>query len=260
MATYPQRWSDPSPGQSRRRGGALLLAIVVHLLLILLLLRLAPPVADRERSGAGLKTFQVATAKTATTATKRARAAPRRQASTAAAAARPKAIHQPSKVHEQEDTNAEAEAIWSLGRGMFRKADIAKIPSAKQGDADAEVAEAGGGGEGDQAGPGAGPGGRKLYAAQWYVEPRDAELRTYLPRSIAPSSWAEIACQTATNYRVENCRELQQSPPGSGLSRALRQAAWQFKVLPPRVNGKQMIGTWVRIHFDFTEGGVSVRR
>jgi protein TonB len=261
-STYPQRWSDRTPAQARRRTGSLLLAVAIHLLILLLLLRLAPAPADRERSGAGLKTFQVAAAKSASSATKRARAVSPHHASAAAHAPKPKQVYQPSKLHSQEAVDGEAEAIWARGRGLFKSSDIAKIESAKQGTGQAEVADAGGGGggEGETSGAGAGPGGRTLYAAQWYVEPRDVELRTYLPRNIAPSSWAEIACQTAPDYRVENCRELQQSPPGSGLSRALRQAAWQFKVRPPRVNGKAEIGAWVRIHFDWTDGGISVRR
>lgn len=38
--------------------------------------------------------------------------------------------------------------------------------------------------------------------------------------------------------------------PGSGISRGLRRAAWQFLVRPPLRNGKPMMGVWVRIRFD----------
>ncbi|WP_254605140.1 hypothetical protein [Sphingomonas bacterium] len=257
--TYQQRWGELSPGQSRRRSGAMLLAIIVHILIILLLLRLAPLPEDHERSGSSLKTFQVA-AQHAATAAKHAKTAPK-QAAHAPAPSRPKPPVQIAS-HSAATTSTDAAAIWALGKGMYKGSDIAAIPSAKQGEA-TELADAGGGGggEGNSKSVGAGPGGRLMYNAEWYTEPRDAEMRTYLPRTIVPSSWATIACQTAPQYHVENCRELDESPPGAGLTRALRQAAWQFRVRPPRVNGKPMIGAWVRIRFDFNEDGdVRVRR
>ncbi len=80
---------------------------------------------------------------------------------------------------------------------------------------------------------------------------KPAQLRTYLPREVARGSWALIACQTITHNQVENCAQLGESPRGSGLSKAMRLAAWQFRVRPPRIDGKPMVGTWVRIRIDF---------
>lgn len=103
-------------------------------------------------------------------------------------------------------------------------------------------------------GAGEGPGGARLYDAQWYRRPTPAELNPYLPAGNRATGWGMIACQMVENYRVENCRELGQSPLGSGLARAVRQAAWQFRVLPPRLGGRPLIGSWVRIRIEYTQG------
>ena len=101
------------------------------------------------------------------------------------------------------------------------------------------------------AGPGEGPGGVHLYNAEWVVEPSDAQLGPFLPRGVEAGSWALIACQTIAHNRVENCAQLGESPRGSGLSKAMRLAAWQFQIRPPRIDGKPMVGAWVRIRIDF---------
>jgi protein TonB len=119
--------------------------------------------------------------------------------------------------------------------------------------ADANSADVGGGAG---SGAGEGPGGARLYNAEWYRKPTNAELSFYLPSGTGKTGWGMIACQTVEGYRVDNCRELGQSPLGSGLSRAVRQAAWQFRVLPPRINGRPIIGAWVRIRIEFSEGVV----
>jgi len=103
---------------------------------------------------------------------------------------------------------------------------------------------------------GGGPHGERLYNAEWYVEPTPAEMAYYLPAGRPQAGWGLIMCRTIQDYHVDDCRELGESPTGSGLSRALRQAAWQFRVRPPRTGGRPMVGAWVRILFDFKQGVV----
>jgi protein TonB len=75
-----------------------------------------------------------------------------------------------------------------------------------------------------------------------------------LPRN-APDGWGLIACKTIPGNRVDDCVELGNSPPGSHLASAVRQAAWQFRVRPPRKGGKAMIGEWVRIRIEYQRIG-----
>lgn len=121
--------------------------------------------------------------------------------------------------------------------------DISKIPAA------------GSGGGGDSEIVGKGPNGEALYAAEWAREPTDAELSGYIPRS-APEGFGLVACKTIANDRVEDCVELDQTP-GSRLASAVRQAAWQFHVRPPRKGGRALIGSWVRIRIDYYRSGGS---
>ncbi len=132
--------------------------------------------------------------------------------------------------------------LW-LSHDEFAASDISKLARNSQGSDDAGQSTYG---------PGEGPGGVQLFNAEWYRKPADAELASYMPERVEPGSWATIACRMVENYHVEDCQELDESPPGSGLARALRRASWQFLVRPPRVNGQAKLGTWVRIRFDFT--------
>lgn len=135
-----------------------------------------------------------------------------------------------------------------MTRAEFAAADISKLGRRRP-----EEGAGSGSDSGAASGPGEGPGGARLYNAEWYREPTRAEMVTYMPRRDVAGGWAMIACKTQEKFRVEDCRELGESPPGSGLARALRQASWQFLVRPPRVDGKPVIGAWVRIRFDFTK-------
>jgi len=146
-------------------------------------------------------------------------------------------------------------AFIPLSRSEMASADItsqskAEAPAASQpvyGPVDLEP------GPPDTPRVGTAPNGEPLYAARWYREPTHDELAGYL--STARPGWGLIACKTAPDYRVEDCVALGESPSGSNVARAALAAAWQFKVRPPRLGGKDMIGEWVRIRIDYTIGG-----
>lgn len=130
------------------------------------------------------------------------------------------------------------------------KSDMAAADISKMGNR--AGASSGSGNSASTYGPREGPGGAKMYNAEWYREPSRAEIGGYLPNAVPPGAWGMIACKTIEHYHVENCMQLGESPPGSGLARALRLASWQFLVRPPRIDGKPIMGAWVRIRFDFT--------
>jgi len=136
--------------------------------------------------------------------------------------------------------------LWiEMSHDEMASGDIAKgSPSAGSGSGD------------DSEAVGRGPNGETLYAAEWARHPTDAELSGYLPAS-APDGFGLIACKTIPGDRVEDCIELDQEPHGSHLASAVRQAAWQFRVRPPRKNGRAMIGEWVEIRIDYYHSGRS---
>ena len=134
----------------------------------------------------------------------------------------------------------------------YAAADIGTLPKA--------AAESGAGSSaGDSEAVGRGPNGQILYAAEWWRKPTDTEVGGYLPPN-APEGYGLIACRTAADHRVEDCIELENYPRGSRLAGAVRQAAWQFRVLAPRINGREMIGEWVRIRIDYYHGRSGRRR
>jgi protein TonB len=93
--------------------------------------------------------------------------------------------------------------------------------------------------------------GEPLYAARWYKEPTDQELKGYLSTATAPS-YALIACKVVTGYYVEDCQLVAEGPAGSQIGRAVMAASWQFRVRPARIGGREQFGTWVRIRIDYT--------
>ncbi len=138
-----------------------------------------------------------------------------------------------------------------VSKSEFDAMDLSKLPA----NGSSGSGEGKGSGQGNKGmmGPGLGPGGTQLYPVAWLREPYDSELSPYLAgiKRIPPGASADIACRMAEHNRVENCQIIGESPRGTGLAKALRLAAWQFLVKPPRINDKPQLGVWVRIHFDF---------
>ena len=238
-ATARGDWQRPD---MRQRALVLGLTLLVELIVVLLIIAFG---------GNKVREAVLASAPTAITfvpnEVKRApSSAPRR--SEAKAAARP-APPRPRITPPAPPTPAAALPFIPMSRADLAASDISRLGTAA-GPARGDTAE-------KTAAVGEGPGGVTLYKAEWVREPSNAELRTYLPREVGPGSWALIACQTIAHDQVENCAQLGESPRGSGLSKAMRLAAWQFRVRPPRVDGKPLVGAWVRIRIDFNGAGAT---
>lgn len=245
-------------GSERRRPVALLLALAAHVLLFLILIGLAPKSPPPPPTDSRPVTFSMYPADNDVEkpSERKADRADRKPQATAAAAARP-APPTPQPPAPVPPPPAPPTPSLFGNPSLFASGDISKLGQSDRGDGDDE-------GDAKVAstyGPGEGPGGAKLYNAEWYTDPPRGVLTAYMPPSGAPAgSWAMVACRTIPDFRVDNCRSLGESPLGSGLARALREAAWQFRVRPPRVGGKMLVGAWVRIRFDFTAGGDAVAR
>jgi protein TonB len=248
-------FSDPDRAPDRRRAVALILTLIAHALLLFMLLWLAPNVTKLPGAVNKLITFNVlpeAQSEKAKSSASSAAAAAHHQASSAP---QPPALPKPPIILPAPP--------WVLTPGL-EKFNVKQVPVTKpaeptptteNNDEDSAYTEGSGHSSyGPNADGSTGGGtGERLYYAEWYREPTDAELSTYLPKENRQSGWGEIACQTIEHYHVDNCRELGEGPLGTGLARAVRQAAWQFLVRPPHVGGKSLIGAWVRIRITYTE-------
>jgi protein TonB len=241
LSTYRIRQSETP---LRRRVSGLALALAIEILLILAFLTLDfRPEGPPEFQGGRLTTFDVAAEREAATKSVQKQAEAERQ--------RPRPILPPIKPRLQLPERPLPMLIVS--KEVYEASDISKLGSNAPG-ASAELA--GGGSPGDSERVGTAPNGQPLYAAEWYREPTNRELATYLPKTMPEGGgWGLVACRTVERYHVDDCVELGNSPPGSHLAGAVRQAAWQFLVRPPRVGGKMMVGEWVRIRIVYEQGG-----
>ncbi len=215
------------------------LAIVLglHVLLILLLMLLAPPEPKGKRGASSMVAVNIAAP-----TPERAQPTPQKQQQRPPS---PRAAPQPEAIVTVPDAPP---AKWSFGDPALRGFDLSKVPPAQS-----PPAQMAAGGPPDTAVVGTAPDGSKLYAAEWQREPTDTELAFYIRGKGRPGAWGLIACRTAPRFRVEDCKAVGESP-GSGLGYAVQEAAWQFRVKPPRIDGQFQVGTWVSIRIDIRQG------
>jgi protein TonB len=260
-------WASIPSSDSRRRrvsqrSATLTVVIALHLLLMLALMRLASPAARPPEFDRNPVTFELLPdAPRAPMPTRTAAKPARASGGTAPKTPAPKTAPVPAKPPAQPVTQAPS-AIWQqvlpLTREELAAADVSKMPSRSGEGNGAASGDSSGKGNGPTEAAGGAPGSERLYDADWFRRPTHAELAFYLPSGRDASGWGAIACQTMPDNRVENCREIGQSP-GSGLASAVRQAAWQFRIRAPRIGGRPIIGAWVTIRIDYIRG-VGVER
>ena len=217
---------------ARRRGSGLALAVAVNLLIFLVLMGLGA--AQFKKKPDDVLVVDMMSSPSASPP-------PAAQAEKVAETAKPRVppIKPPIQIPIAKPLD-----MIELTREEYAAADIRNLGHAKGDNLQAAN---------DSEEVGRAPNGAILYGAEWYRRPTDAELAGYLPRN-APEGWGQIACRTVADHRIEDCIELGNSPPGSHLASAVRQAAWQFRVRAPRKNGQELVGAWVQIRIEYLHG------
>lgn len=240
--------TDWDHGSLRRRGAGFAIALLVEALIIIAILSLSMRAGGPAAGTRGLSTFSLeaqsdsASSERSETKTPIAQKTPPQFTPPV-----PKALLPPVNPVKALPPSPD---LIKLSKSEFDAMDLSKLPAGGGGAGDNK-----GSGQGSKGmmGPGLGPGGAQLYPVAWLREPYDSELAPYLAaiKRIPPGASADIACRMAEHNRVENCQIIGENPRGTGLAKALRLAAWQFLVKPPRIDNKPQLGVWVRIRFDF---------
>ena len=226
-------------GLLRRRGAAALLALGIELLLALLLFYLAPPLPSRKEERRttvfGIEAPKSADSPDRKPADKQAKPAARAQRAQAQPRTQPPP---PVPLPIETPVPAGPPSFLKLSRNDYQQGDIAKVPS--HGPVRSESNEVAENVAHDDDSPilGTGPNGEPYYGAEWYRKPTAAMFAPYLPRGWAKNGTGKVLCRMDASYRLEDCRILDESPKGSGYGYATLQAAWQFRMIPPRRGGK----------------------
>jgi periplasmic protein TonB len=229
---------DRTPLQRRASGLALALGVNLLLLLVLLTLGIIPPLIHKPSRALIVdlipESHNSAAERTKTVAPQ----------ATHSASSRPVPKPPPIVIPSKPTITPPHQPAWiEMSKDEMAASDVRNL--ARSG--------AGSGSTGDSKEVGRGPHGEVLYAAEWAREPTDAELNGYMPKNWT-DGFGLVACKTIAGNRVEDCVELDQTP-GSRFASAVRQAAWQFHVRPPRKGGHELVGSWVRIRIDYERIG-----
>ncbi|WP_435199296.1 hypothetical protein [Qipengyuania sp. 902] len=237
-------WWHALDDDARRKAGGLVFALLLEALLLLLLLSLGLVNRDPVPMRDAVSTFDVGDA--------------REEADEALAEPAPAPATAQSQVSPPEPVPDQPVPQPTPPPALLRTApasspsfDLAQQPQAQNRQRAGPIGPAFTPRPGDsQRIAGSGPNGEPLYAARWYREPTNGELAGYLSTASGPG-WGLINCQTAPQFRVENCVLVDEWPSGSQIGRAVLAAAWQFKVRPPQIAGQPQVGEWVRIRIDY---------
>jgi protein TonB len=246
----PQYGARPSRS---RRAGSFLLAIAIEILLLLAFFT----INFRERKAPEFEGGRLSTFDLSAESQQDRSATPQKEAEQVAEVKPPRPVPPiPKPAVTLPDRPLDMIVVT---KEVFEASDIAKLGSNAPGfERSAKNSAGAGRAAGDSQRVGTAPNGEPLYAAEWYREPTHTELNAYLPKRLPEGGgWGMVACKTAERFRVTDCVELGQQPAGSHLAGAVRQAAWQFLVRPPRVGGKPLVGEWVRIRITYETGPAS---
>ena len=217
-----------SSRSGRRRAVSFGLAVAAHLLVVLLLLRLGPEPVQRLVEDAPLATFDVAPAPEdrpkpeparVTAKTPRSRADAPSPAPAAPKATTPVTATKPPPM-----------ILLPGGMELFDAADIGKMHAAPGDGGDSD-------GAGDSVaayGPGAGPGGQKLYNADWYRRPSDTELAGYMPAGGVPPAVERQLGELADDRVLVLAGELPVAGSGRQVEIHAGGLADQFQAPVPR--------------------------
>jgi protein TonB len=231
----------------RRRASSLALALAINVGLLLVLMTLGIiPAPQGQKALRGIVVDLIPESRSASQTQSTKAEAHRQRVETRRPVPKPPPIILPVKptIAPPPQPSIKKQSWIEMSSEEMASSDISKLPKAGSGSAgDSEVV-------------GHGPNGEAMYAVEWAREPTNAELGGYLPHD-PPDGWGEIACKTIPGNRVDDCIEIGQEPRGSHLASAVRQAAWQFRIRPPRKGGKALMGVWILIHIDygFTRSG-----